>query len=513
MTEGQRVYGSRRRGGAHGDVATSPEVVRLMLDLSGYVPERDLSAVRVLEPSCGCGAFMVELARRLVASASRYGFDAAAAFRLNVVGYDIDPAKVAECREAVGVVLGCDVGVSVRLGDYLSCGTERFDLVVGNPPYVRYDNIPSHLREGYRKAFGTFRGRVDLYVAFFEKTLRSLSEGGRHCFLCPDFWMKNSYGRLLRSLVSRDYRLERVVLFSESDRAFVRRVGTSPAVTLISHNPPSGTFSLSSFRQLVDEGEGKGSSVVPSPDGDDWSCVFGVPEGGGSALLSLSDMGFTVCNGVATGAESVFTGPFVSGEVEEELLLPFVGVKDVSGERFCWQGRRFLNPYGRDGALVDLRAYPKASVYLESHSGRLRSRYVASKNPGQWYRTIDRASAELARTPKILVPHVCSCRVFHVDEGRFIPANTLCYIIGGSVAELRLLSAVLMSSRVRDQLRRLSLSFTGGYVRWECQYIRKVRLPDIRRMEDSRREALLGAYDRRDYAGIDCVVDRLFDRA
>ena len=45
------IYGSRANGDAHGDVFTSPEIVRFMLDLTGYTSEKDLSKSTILEPS------------------------------------------------------------------------------------------------------------------------------------------------------------------------------------------------------------------------------------------------------------------------------------------------------------------------------------------------------------------------------------------------------------------------------------------------------------------------------
>ncbi len=50
-------YGSRSSGETHGVVLTKPHIVELILDLVDYQPERDLSKMRLLEPSCGQGRF------------------------------------------------------------------------------------------------------------------------------------------------------------------------------------------------------------------------------------------------------------------------------------------------------------------------------------------------------------------------------------------------------------------------------------------------------------------------
>ena len=65
--------GQRSSGEAHGVVLTRHHIVSLILTLAGYSDEENLGALTLLEPSCGDGAFLVEAARRLVASAVLHG--------------------------------------------------------------------------------------------------------------------------------------------------------------------------------------------------------------------------------------------------------------------------------------------------------------------------------------------------------------------------------------------------------------------------------------------------------
>jgi adenine-specific DNA-methyltransferase len=66
----------------------------------------------------------------------------------------------------------------VRTGDYLFDATNiDADFVIGNPPYVRLEDIPEETAFLYREAYPTMRGRADLYVAFFEAALHQLKAG------------------------------------------------------------------------------------------------------------------------------------------------------------------------------------------------------------------------------------------------------------------------------------------------------------------------------------------------
>lgn len=59
----------REHGVAYGEVFTHRWVVNVLLDLTGYITDRDLGALRLLEPSCGSGAFLGPVVERLIASA------------------------------------------------------------------------------------------------------------------------------------------------------------------------------------------------------------------------------------------------------------------------------------------------------------------------------------------------------------------------------------------------------------------------------------------------------------
>ena len=153
MNSNNCLYGERTSGGGHGDVPTAPEVVRYMLDLIGYTADKDLSNTIILEPSCGEGEFVVEIARRLLESARLFDFDAQAAFLKCVYGYDIVEEKIQRCRQRLS-----DMGLNskdshVCVGDFLSARVPEVDFVVGNPPYVRYENIPAEQLDYIKKAF------------------------------------------------------------------------------------------------------------------------------------------------------------------------------------------------------------------------------------------------------------------------------------------------------------------------------------------------------------------------
>ena len=493
------LYGTRTSGGQHGDVFTSPLVVGYMLDLVGYSGDRDLSRLRIAEPSCGDGEFVVEIARRLLQSARRFGFDAQEAFLRNVRAYDIDEAKVCQCRERLSQIGFGQAAQAVVAADFLQVRTDPVDIVVGNPPYIRYENIPARMLDVCRSRFKTFHYRCDLYVPFFEKSLAMLESGGRHCFICSNRWLKNEYGKKLRQMVASSYRLWSIVNLEHAD-AFQEDVLAYPAITVISNDFPAQTFQYAECLRVEELPQALFEERM-MPRGADWTAAFStvLPDSG---FQTIEQQGFKIGIGVATGADTVFISADLPQKVEPELLMPGINARDLRGNRLQWQGEYLLNPYNDDGTLVNLDDYPRANAYLESHRERLQARHVARQSPSRWYKTIDRIRPALRTQPKILLPDMSGNTFIFVDDGEFYPLHNIYYITGRSSAQLRLLAAFLMSDFVRQQLQAVTNQMNGGFARWQSQHLRKLRLPRLSTIPNEDVNQILAHYELKEIASI-----------
>lgn len=499
------LYGERRNGGQHGDVFTSPVVVDFILDSVGYTANRDLSRVRILEPSCGDGEFVVEIVRRLITSAAKFGFNVNEAFMRNVRAFDIDSEKISHCRQRIielGINLSCD---NIQAADFLKAEIEEADIVVGNPPYIRYENIPSEMMEFCKRSFPTFHYRCDLYVPFFEKSLAALSPGGLHCFICSNRWLKNEYGKKLRLMIARYYQLRTILNLEQAD-AFQEEVLAYPAITIIANELPAFSFRYAEYTNLEELSSQK-IEEKRMPQGEDWTEAFNKVSVD-SRFLTIEQQGFKIGIGVATGADSVFISPELPNKVEEELIMPGINARDLRGDKFHWQGEYLLNPYNADGTLVNLEKYPRASAYLEKHREKLISRHIAKKSPSKWYKTIDRISPDLLSKPKILLPDMSGNTYVFVDDGNYYPLHNIYYIIGSSSIQLRLLAAFLMSDFVRNQLAAVTNRMNGGYSRWQSQHLRKIKIPRLSSIPTDDVQQLLSYYERNEISRLNNRINQ-----
>lgn len=482
-----------------------------MLDLVGYTADKDLSSVSIMEPSCGEGEFILSIIHRLKKSASRFGFDLNTAYHRNIFASDIDERKVSYCIERIKVAFPEIVNpeLSIMVEDYLLTDHQWVDIVIGNPPYIRYEQIPKDKLDIYKRNFATFYYRADMYVLFFEHSLRQLKHGGRHCFICANRWMKNRYGRKLREMVARDYNIHTIINIESAD-VFDERVLAYPAITLIENTNDRKALKFAEATD-VDKIREQEFMSLPYPNSDEWSNVFNA-RGYDTTFRLIEEQGFKIGIGVATGADSIFISRDIKGQVEEELLIPSLNARDLKGNTLQWEGRYLLNPYDKNGNLINLDVYPKAKRYFESHRERLASRYKASRNPAAWYGTIDKISPSLLLQPKILLPDISGNNYIFVDKGKYYPLHNIYYITGGKEGELELLAALLMSDYVRTQLNNVTNKMNGGYARWQSQYLRKLYIPTITNISGLLATKLLDCYHHNNIEGINHYTQEIISR-
>ena len=527
----------------HGEVFTRRWVVDLILDLAGYTAGRDLGSLVAVEPACGAGAFLVPMAERLVTSAALHGrrvADLGAAMRAR----DLLPTNVVTARAATAaalVALGLTTDVAAELvqrwvkqGDFLleSHEPESADFVLGNPPYVRLENVPSPRSAAYRDACSTMRGRSDIFVGFIELGLRQLRDDGVLGFIVADRWMRNQYGSSRRAMITEGFAVEAVVQLHDVD-AFDEAVSAYPAITVMRRGrqreaiiaDTTSTFSqgaAATLRTWVKNGEGAdleatGVSAARLPGWFDWDRSW--PAGSPDQLAVVADLEARfplledprtktrVGIGVASGRDSVYL-THDTQLVEADRLLPMAMAKDTAGGSVSWSGAHLVNPWC-NGRLVELEEYPRLRSYLEAHADDLRARHVARRSPASWYRTIDRVEPGLRERPKLLLPDLKAAIHPVLDDGTYYPHHNL-YFVTSEGWDPEVLGGLLLSDVANLFVGTYCVKMRGGCYRFQAQYLRRIRVPEIASIKPADRRALVRAFAHRDVESATSVACRLY---
>ena len=526
-----------------GAVFTRPEVAAAILDLSGYTTDRPLHKLRLLEPSFGGGDFLLLAVERLlgawlrdrVSTGATPGdlHDAIRAVELHRESVETVRHRLIEMLHSAGIGSEdanalCHAWL-IRDDFLLTSLPGEFDVVVGNPPYVRQERIPAALLAEYRQRYRTLFDRADLYVPFYERALDLLAPGGRLGFICANRWVKNRYGGPLRAKISHQFALVHYVDMENVD-AFQAEVIAYPAITVIErpraaavHDAPTRVATIGSMREGLSAMVDALQAEMLAPGVGEISLARG---GEAPWLLddlprlrllrrlesqfpALEDAGCKVGIGVATGCDRVFIDDLDALPVEPARKLPLVMARDLVDGRIEWRGKGVLNPFESDGRLADPERYPRFAAYLQQHYQAIAGRHVATRSGEGWYRTIDRIYPELVQQPKLLVPDIKGEAVFVLDEGRYYPHHNL-YFITARDWDLRALRCVLRSSLSVMIVATYCTRMAGGFLRFQAQYLRRLRLPRWSDVLEPLRERLRDASDASSADVFDAPVFDLF---
>lgn len=531
-------------GGEHGEVSTRAWVAGLLLDLLGYTSDKDLCEAKIVEPACGNGVFLRVIASRVSASCRLHNRSLGDALGA-VQAIDLLQHNVSNSRSVVSKTMqddgwGAEESSSladswVVQGDFLRGGyTDRnADYIVGNPPYVRIEDVPTERMDAYRRTCRTMTGRADVYVGFYEIALHSLSQNGSLGFICSDRWMRNQYGSALRNMVARGFSVDLVMEVHDVE-AFEGQVSAYPSITIISHRAQASAAVINTTRDFDErhsgslvswyrsgsyEQAGTGAfhaARVPQwfNDGASW------PTGSPGRLAMLKDItkrhapledgctGTRVGIGVATGADEVFLTTN-AGEVESDRLLPVAMSRDTVSGAIEWGGTYLVNPWDEAGRLVDLHEYPRLAKYLYRYSGILCTRYIAVKYPHHWYKTIDKVDASLTRRPKLLLPDMKNTIHPVLDEGSLYPHHNLYYIVS-DVWDMSVLGGILLSKIAQAFVEAYSVKMRGGTIRFQAQYLRRIHVPDPGKISERDKSNLREAFKNRDVKAATEISSRLY---
>lgn len=179
----------RREKNAYGQYFTPRHIADLMVGLA-----QCQTSERVLDPCSGQGVFLDALLDR--------GFK-----RIEAV--EIDPA------------LAQHPSVSVSCGSFLSYAPpHRYRLIIGNPPYIRWKDLPPEGRSEMQAhpLYGElFNSLSDYLTAFIAGSIRLLEQGGELIFITPSFWMHTLHAAPLRDWILRHGRITDVIDFGEAE--------------------------------------------------------------------------------------------------------------------------------------------------------------------------------------------------------------------------------------------------------------------------------------------------------
>jgi len=413
-----------------------------------------------------------------------------------------------------------------------------FDVVIGNPPYIREETI-SNDSEFFKHEFNyIFEGKADIYVYFIGQSLKLTKDNGFYGIIVSNKWMRAKYGSKLRLFLKNNVRFRSILDFGELP--VFNGVGTFPVIIILekdNSNPNQGFFAQ--IKELPDENSfsqilhnTKKIDIVPNHlSKSTWAFdnneKLKMNERIENVAIDLKDyVKRPLLVGIKTGLNSAFI--LDSNKVKEitkdfstetEIFKPYLIGDDIQKYSIKPSNKYILFPYNTcvpDLPLINIEKYPRTNQYLLSIKENLSKRAIIRdailQDPNRWY-SLQQINKKINFSiRKIIYPDIGKELRFNIDsEGFFIDMTG--FIIESD--DLYLLS-ILNSKLTKFQLNSICAVFgdveKGGRLRFKSQYLERLLIRSIYFTTPAPERARLGTelqqlYAQGDFAEILSQVD------
>ncbi len=470
---------SRKKSGSE---RTPNEIISYMLDLMDYREESGISQLRIIDPSCGTGTFLAQILERYLNSLSIK--DNAIERLVNdkaIVGFDTKQSNVYVSKIVMTCILikrkiitefedVCRVvaDLPIYCHDFLQSDIEA-DYIVGNPPYIRLQNLSEKAREFIKGNFVSATGRFDIYTCFIEKADKLLKENGRLCLITSNKYLTANYGQGIRRYLAEKEHVRKII-----DLYDTKFFGAAvlPAITLCVNSGEDKRVDYVGIKSTVKTAESICNNqaelfdyVETLPSNHSTIIQYGtsetlnfeistsivdIPKGGKTwnfsagnenelktklesrSVCQLKDM-LDVCVGIKTTADTVFVKPMTdeyvnSAGFEKKVIYPLIQSFDVDRWKINWgqskKDRYILYPhYEENGKMyaIPLEQIPVAAKYLEDNVNILKSReYLAESKKRQWYECWVPQKLSKFQRVKIVTRDIVSHNSFAMDVNKML---------------------------------------------------------------------------------------------
>lgn len=364
--------------------------------------------------------------------------------------------------------------VEFTQGDFLATTIDElgsFDYIIGNPPYVPIEGLSDDEKSRYRNEFTTASGRFDLYLLFFEQSLKLLGEGGYLSFVTPEkFEYVDTAAPLRRLLTSDGVSVDRITHIDED--AFTGLV-TFPSITTVVRGETDSTD--------VTLRDGTQHTAELPADGSSWaSAVRGANLEEMETGATLGDITVRVSPGMATGADSIFVSK--RGDVPQQLvpewIRPTVSGSGLTEHDGPESDTVFICPYRDDGSLPDEDELGAFGEWAELHRDRLEDRSCVEKHGKKWYAWHETPPMEDLLQPKIVFKDIAKDPKFWAErEGNVVPKHSVYYLIPKEGVPFDELLDYLNSPETRQWLEANCQKAANGFLRLQSRVVSDLPVP------------------------------------
>ena len=375
-----------------------------------------------------------------------------------------------------------------------------FDVVIGNPPYVRNESIPSNHKLQYEKIYKTFSGKADLYVYFFEKALNLAKSNGKIGFIVSSKYTKTKYGKLLIDFLQSNSEIKDFIDFKDLD--VFQGIIAYPSIILFDNKKINPEMNYAQLLVVSNENyveiERNFSNMIKVKQSELFTKLGSWTAGVQSDDLfdlfnkitrhnkKLEDFNLKPQVGIKTGLNSVFI--FKTKEVPEDLknsllLKDYLGGRDIKRYGAISNNSKIIFPYIHDDKskafklIDDLSIYGDEFDYLFHYRESLSKRAIidigVSNGSKKWYEFQQIKLDFNYDLEYIIYPDISSDVNFTMVSDKLM--DMTCF---GIPSNSKSLLGILNSKLTKTYLETICVKARGGYLRLKNQYLLQLPIPE-----------------------------------
>ncbi|OHB05325.1 MAG: hypothetical protein A3A26_01925 [Candidatus Zambryskibacteria bacterium RIFCSPLOWO2_01_FULL_47_14] len=480
---------------------------------------------KICDPSCGCGAFLITAALLI---SKKYNINMIDVIENNIYGVDIAEYSIRRAKILLSLMAlkngedRKDIRFNLKVADSLTIEWRKlfpqvhsgFDVILGNPPYVKFQDLNKNLRESLYKNWKTLKtGNYNLYFAFFELGVKLMNPNGTLGYITPNNYFTSLSGITLRNYLSSNKLIEKIIDFNHLK---LFEAQTYTCITFLNKRKKESILyeKVDDYDSLKMLPKLKYSRVsLANLNNRKWRLLKDSDqenikkiENTGKRLGDIADIRV----GIATCKDSVY---FIDGKtlkdgyyhkmyngkqylIEKDITHPIAKISDFKDQNDLQNNfRRIIFPYKKTSGNVEIiketelkMAYPCSHKYLLAAKAELSTRDKGEMEYPEWYAYARTQGLNFfgkkiltptfSSEPRFLIEHnedvlFCNGYAIYLDKQRDLFSSTEQKI------NLGILSKIL-NSRIMDYyIKKTSVSIEGGYPCYQKNFIELLGIPEF----------------------------------
>lgn len=490
-----------------------------------------LLGLKICDPACGSGAFLNatlkflkaehklidELKGKLSNDELEFRYYDDKILENNIYGVDISKEGVEIAKLSLWLNTAKKDTKLTTLSDKIKCGnsliTEKFDwqkefpevfenggfdVIVGNPPYVRVQQLDYNTIDTLKSNYKTAVKRIDISLCFIERAKYLLKEDGICSFITSNQFLTTEYGKEMRKFLLTEFFLTKCIDFS--DLKIFEDALTYVSIFVFSKHQQA-KFKYTRIKNIETALSGSYDNFIEIENSDLNSSNWNLAKNNQQIIfnkinknsIQLEKIGHAY-TGLTTGLDNVLM--FTKNELkildlEKEILLPVLRAENCD-KYFCSEPQKFvLYPYKyENGKTIVLSEkelssnYPKAYSYLLQHKEQLLQRKDSRKDftkKKNWYGLTRFGQKNIFEKEKIVSPGEVKNHKFCIDTTKsgFSCARVFAIVVDDEKFNLKYILCILNSNLIKAYSQSIASLKSGGYYSYTSNILNRIPIRNV----------------------------------